>query len=151
VRGIASFPGLEHRQELVATLEGVTFVNDSKATNADAASKALGSYETIYWIAGGQAKEGGIDQLLTQLDGVQKAYLIGDAEDTFAKSLESKKDYERCQTLENAITLAFKDAKETGGVVLLAPACASWDQFPSFEARGNAFKDMVHRFQEETE
>jgi UDP-N-acetylmuramoylalanine--D-glutamate ligase len=151
VRGIASFPGLEHRQELVDIFKGVTFINDSKATNADAASKALSSYSDIYWIAGGQPKEGGINDLLDQLSNIHKAYLIGDAESAFAQTLEGKLDYMRCQTLEVATKAAFKDAAETGGVVLLSPACASWDQFTSFEARGNAFKDIVYSIIEEAQ
>lgn len=149
VRGIASFPGLEHRQELVDIFAKITFVNDSKATNADAAAKALGSYEDIYWIAGGQAKEGGIEGLLDQLSGVKKAYLIGEAETAFAQTLDGTLDYELCQTLEDATKAAFKDASLNGGVVLLSPACASWDQFSSFEARGNAFKEIVYSLIEE--
>lgn len=149
VRGIASFPGLEHRQELVDVFAGVTFVNDSKATNSDAAAKALGSYDNIYWIAGGQAKEGGIDGLRDQLSGVHKAYLIGEAEAAFAQTLDGKIEYELCQTLEAATKAAFKDASLNGGVVLLSPACASWDQFDSFEARGNTFKEIVYSLIEE--
>lgn len=149
VRGIASFPGLEHRQENVGHVDGVTFINDSKATNAEAAAKALGSYENIYWIAGGQAKEGGIASLLGQLQNVTKAYLIGEAESAFAKTLDGTIVYERCGTLHKAVTHAFQDAKDNGGIVLLAPACASWDQFKSFEDRGNTFKDIVHQLQEE--
>ncbi|NVK20194.1 MAG: UDP-N-acetylmuramoyl-L-alanine--D-glutamate ligase [Methylocystaceae bacterium] len=149
VRAISSFPGLAHRQEIVTTLCGVQFINDSKATNADAASKALSSYENIYWIAGGQAKEGGIAQLKNQLSTIKKAYLIGAAEDDFAQTLDGLLPYQRCQTLDVATKAAFKDAKETGGVVLLSPACASWDQFASFEARGDAFKEIVHTLDEE--
>ncbi|WP_419798983.1 MAG: UDP-N-acetylmuramoyl-L-alanine--D-glutamate ligase [Terasakiella sp.] len=150
VRGIASFPGLAHRQEIIATVDGVLFINDSKATNADAAGKALGAYDHIYWIAGGQAKEGGITSLLGQLSSVEKAYLIGEAEDAFAQTLDGALPYQRCQTLECALTQAFQDAQEKGGVVLLSPACASWDQFSSFEARGDAFRALVHKLQEET-
>ncbi|SCA57412.1 UDP-N-acetylmuramoylalanine--D-glutamate ligase [Candidatus Terasakiella magnetica] len=148
VRGIASFPGLEHRQEIVTTVNGVLFINDSKATNADATSKALGAYEDIYWIAGGQAKEGGIEQLLSELGGIKKAYLIGEAEKDFAKTLEGQLKYQTCQTLDVATKAAFADAKENGGVILLSPACASWDQFKSFEARGDAFKEIVAQIQE---
>ncbi|WP_135080213.1 UDP-N-acetylmuramoyl-L-alanine--D-glutamate ligase [Terasakiella sp. SH-1] len=151
VRGIASFPGLEHRQEIVGNVGEVLFINDSKATNADATQKALGAYDNIYWIAGGQAKEGGIDQLLDQLQTVTKAYLIGAAEDDFAQSLNDTKEFMRCGDLETATKAAFMDAKQTGGVVLLSPACASWDQFKSFEARGDAFKAIVHQLQDEEE
>jgi len=152
VRGIASFPGLVHRQEIVTTVEDVLFINDSKATNADATSKALGAYDDIYWIAGGQAKDGGISELLDQLDHIKRAYLIGEAEDVFAQSLEGKVDFAHCKTLDIATKQAFADAKENGGgVVMLSPACASWDQFKSFEARGNAFKDIVHQLQGDDE
>ncbi|WP_417783708.1 UDP-N-acetylmuramoyl-L-alanine--D-glutamate ligase [Terasakiella pusilla] len=149
VRGLASFPGLAHRQENVCVVEGVSFINDSKATNADAAGKALSSYEDIYWIAGGQAKEGGIDSLKDELSHVKKAYLIGEAQDAFAQTLEGVLDCERCTTLDKAVLRAFADARATGGVILLSPACASWDQFTSFEARGDAFKDLAWRVQEE--
>lgn len=148
VRGIASFPGLEHRQELVDVFANVTFINDSKATNSDAAAKALSSYENIYWIAGGQAKEGGISTLSEDFKNVHKAFLIGEAENRFADTLEGKLPFKRCQTLETATKAAFKEAAVTGGVVLLSPACASWDQFNSFEARGNAFKDIVNTLAE---
>ncbi len=151
VRGIASFPGLAHRQENVATHNGVQFINDSKATNADAASKALGSYSDIYWIAGGQAKDGGITDLKDQLTMIKKAYLIGAAEDDFAATLDGVLPYQPCGTLDNAVQAAYTDAKETGGVVLLSPACASWDQFTSFEARGDAFKASVHVILDEEE
>lgn len=144
VRGIASFEGLEHRQKLVTVFDNVCFVNDSKATNAEACAKALGSYENIYWIAGGQAKEGGITEVLDQLSLVRKAYLIGESEDLFASSLDGKVDFARCQTLEIATKMAFQDARKEGGVVLLSPACASWDQFTSFEARGEAFKEIAY-------
>lgn len=147
VRGIASFPGLAHRQELVAQIKGVQFINDSKATNADAASKALSSYEEIYWIAGGQAKEGGIEELTNRLRRVKKAYLIGEAEAEFAQTLTDIVPFETCQTLDVATKAAFHDAQKTGGVVLLSPACASWDQFASFEARGDVFKDIVQSLQ----
>jgi UDP-N-acetylmuramoylalanine--D-glutamate ligase len=149
VRGLASFPGLAHRQENVCVVEGVSFINDSKATNADAAGKALSSYEDIYWIAGGQAKEGGIDSLKDELSHVKKAYLIGEAQDAFAQTLEGVLDCERCTTLDKAVLRAFADARATGGVILLSPACASWDQFTSFEARGDVFKDLAWRVQEE--
>ncbi|MDV7340037.1 UDP-N-acetylmuramoyl-L-alanine--D-glutamate ligase [Terasakiella sp. A23] len=151
VRGIASFPGLAHRQENVANHNGVQFINDSKATNADAASKALGSYDDIYWIAGGQAKDGGITELTDKLSGVKKAYLIGEAEADFAATLDGVVEYDRCTTLDKAVQQAYQGAKENGGVVLLSPACASWDQFKSFEARGDAFKDIVNALLDEEE
>ncbi len=151
VRGISSFPGLEHRQERVASFDAVTFINDSKATNAEAAAKALSAYENIHWIAGGQAKEGGIQDLLNDLQNVEKAYLIGEAEQDFAQTLEGTLPFEQCGTLERAVKNAFANAHKSGGVVLLAPACASWDQFTSFEARGEAFKAQVHQLEEEAQ
>lgn len=149
VRAIASFPGLAHRQEIVMTLNGVTFINDSKGTNADATQKALGAYDNIYWIAGGQPKEGGIEQLLNDLTPVTKAYLIGEASEQFAQTLDGHLDYSMCNTLDVAVAQAFSDAQKTEGTVLLSPACASWDQFASFEARGEAFKSLVHALEEE--
>ena len=143
--GIQSFPGLAHRQEVVAEEEGVIFVNDSKATNAEAASKALASYENIYWIAGGKAKEGGLDEALRVLTNVRKAYLIGEAADEFARALEGKVEIELSRTLDKAVAMAAKDARASGSgaVVLLSPACASFDQFTDFEARGDEFRKLA--------
>jgi len=151
VRAIASFPGLAHRQEVIITLDNVLFINDSKATNAEAAAKALSAYEHIHWIAGGQAKDGGITSLLPHLGKVEKAYLIGEAETAFAETLEGRVPYMGCSTLDKAVQHAFADAHINGGVVLLSPACASWDQFTSFEARGDAFRDLVQHLQQEEE
>jgi UDP-N-acetylmuramoylalanine--D-glutamate ligase len=146
VSGIESYPGLAHRQELVAEVDGVRYVNDSKATNADAAEKAMLCYQHIYWIIGGQAKEGGIDSLKPLFGRVVKAFLIGEAADAFAKTLEGKAAYEQCGTLEIAVAKAREAALANGhndAVVLLSPACASWDQFKSFEHRGEVFRDLV--------
>lgn len=149
---IRSFPGLAHRMEPVATYRGVSFVNDSKATNADAAARALGSYDRIYWIAGGQAKSDGIDSLNGFFAQIVKTYLVGDAQDRFAATLEGQVPYVRAQTVERAVVMAADDAIADGlesACVLLSPACASWDQFASFEARGDAFKRAVMTFVEE--
>ncbi|MFN7190444.1 MAG: UDP-N-acetylmuramoyl-L-alanine--D-glutamate ligase [Rhodospirillales bacterium] len=142
---LKSFPGLAHRQERVASVDGVLFVNDSKATNADAAARALGCYETIYWIAGGQAKEGGIEALRPHFKRIAKAYLIGAAANDFAKTLGNM-PHEIAGDLDTAVAHAFADAKQDGKsnpVVLLSPACASWDQFKSFEHRGDRFRSLV--------
>lgn len=143
---LRSFPGLAHRQELVAVIDGVTYVNDSKATNADAAAKALSCYDPIYWIAGGQAKEGGIKGLEVYFPRIAHAFLIGEAEASFAKVLEGQVAVSRCGTLDNAVPTARELAisqGRPGAVVLLSPACASFDQFANFEARGAAFRKLV--------
>ncbi len=139
--GLRSFPGLAHRLERIAEIGGVTYVNDSKATNADAAEKALLSYENIRWIAGGEAKEGGIAPLLPLLERVRKTYLIGAAGADFAATLGDA-PHSLCDTLESAVAAAAADA-EAGDVVLLSPACASFDQFANFEERGEAFREAV--------
>ncbi len=138
---LRSFPGLRHRQELVAEIAGVAYVNDSKGTNADAAEKALTAYERIRWIAGGRAKEGGIAALARHFGRIRKAYLIGEAAEAFARTLGSV-PHSLCGTLDRAVAEAAAEA-EAGDTVLLSPACASWDQFASFEARGDAFRQMV--------
>ena len=139
--GLKSFPGLAHRMELLGTAGGVTYVNDSKATNADAAEKALMSYDRVRWIAGGLPKEGGIASLKPLFDRIAKAYLIGAAADAFAATL-GETPHVICGRLEEAVAAACADA-EPGDTVLLSPACASFDQFPSFEARGEAFRALV--------
>mgnify|MGYP006273548069 FL=1 len=141
-----SFPGLPHRQEPAATIDGVAFVNDSKATNADAAVRALACYRTIYWIAGGRAKQGGLAGTQDYWPRVRRAYLIGEAANEFAQALQGQVTAESCGTLQTAVERAFADAKADGArgaVVLLSPACASFDQFDSFEARGDRFKELV--------
>ena len=143
---IRSFPGLAHRQELIAVIDGVAYVNDSKATNADAAAKSLACYENIYWIAGGRAKQGGLAGLEPYFARIGHAFLIGEAEADFAAALEGKVPATRCGDLAKAVAearaRALSEAKP-GAVVLLAPACASFDQFADFEARGAAFWDLV--------
>ena len=136
-----TYPGLPHRCQIVANIKGVTFVNDSKATNADAAEKSLLAFNNIHWIAGGVPKEGGISPLTGLFDRVKRAYLIGEAAPDFAATLKDH-PHEMSGTLEAAFTSALVEAEE-GDVILLAPACASFDQFKSFEARGDAFVKMV--------
>lgn len=144
VEGLLSFPGLAHRMEAVARLGGVRFINDSKGTNADAARQALASYPSVFWIAGGKAKEGGIDSLRDLFPRVTKAYLIGEAADAFAVTLADT-PHVVAHTMERAVELAAADAAKAEGeqVVLLSPACASFDQFPDFEVRGEAFRAAV--------
>ena len=144
VEGLLTFPGLAHRMEAVGRLGGIRFVNDSKGTNADAARQALASYPSVFWIAGGRAKEGGIESLRDLFPHVAKAYLIGEAADAFAVTLADT-PHVVAHTMERAVELAAADAAKAGGeqVVLLSPACASFDQFPDFEVRGEAFRAAV--------
>ena len=149
---LRSFPGLAHRQEKVAELGNVTFINDSKATNADAAGKALACYDRIYWIAGGQPKEGGLRGLEEPYPRVKQAFLTGDAAPEFANRLRGKVETEISGDLETAVRAAFAAARAEKGaksVVLLSPACASFDQFKDFEARGDAFKKIVKALRDE--
>lgn len=145
-KGLRSFPGLAHRMEQVGHLGTTLFVNDSKGTNADAAAKALSSFTDIFWIAGGKAKEGGIAPLAEYFPRVRKAYLIGEAANDFSRTLEGKVPYEISVTLDVAVVNAARDAAEAGlpaPVVLLSPACASFDQFRNFEIRGDRFRELV--------
>ena len=142
--GLKSFEGLPHRMEFVAEKDGVKFINDSKATNADAAEKSLKAYENIHWIAGGRGKAGGIASLAPLFDRVVHAYLIGEDASNFALTLEGKVPYTVCGTLDKAVVAATNAAmSERAATVLLAPAAASFDQFPSFEARGDRFRELV--------
>jgi UDP-N-acetylmuramoylalanine--D-glutamate ligase len=141
-RGIKSFPGLAHRQELVAIIDGVRYINDSKATNADAAAKALACYDDICWIAGGVAKEGGIASLAAYFPRIRHAFLIGEAAAAFAATLSGQVPFTHSGDLATALGQARAAAKP-GGAVLLSPACASFDQFTDFEARGDAFRELV--------
>jgi UDP-N-acetylmuramoylalanine--D-glutamate ligase len=145
-RGLVSFPGLAHRMEQVGRKDNVLFVNDSKATNADAAARALASFSDIFWIAGGRAKTGGITSLAGSFPRIRKAYLIGEAVDEFAATLEGQVPTAAAGTLDRAVALAAADAAASGlaePVVLLSPACASFDQYPNFEVRGTAFRELV--------
>ncbi len=143
--GLMSFPGLAHRMETVAQLGRVRFVNDSKATNTDAARQAMSSYPKFYWIAGGQPKTGGIDALADLFPRIETAYLIGEATEAFAETLGGKAKIVVCGTLDVAVAQAHADAAAKGqdAIVLLSPACASFDQFTDFEARGEAFRAAV--------
>jgi UDP-N-acetylmuramoylalanine--D-glutamate ligase len=132
--------------EQVGRLDRVLFVNDSKATNADAAARALASFTDIFWIAGGKAKAGGITSLEGFFPRIRKAYLIGEAAAEFATTLDGKVPHVVAGTLERAVSLAARDAAAARldePVVLLSPACASFDQFRNFEIRGAAFRDLV--------
>lgn len=143
--GIASYPGLPHRQEIVAEARGVVFVNDSKATNADSAARALGSYDRMVWIAGGITKEGGIAALAPFFPRIAKAFLIGrDAPALAATLREAGVAHEVVGTLEAAVPAAAQAAfAGTAPVVLLSPAAASFDQFSGFDARGDRFRDLA--------
>ena len=143
---IASFPGLAHRMEDVGHIGKVAFINDSKATNADATARALAVYPDIFWIAGGKAKEGGIESLSSFFPRVRRAYLIGEAAPQFARTLDGKAPYETSGTLDAAVAKAAADAIASSAlapVVLLSPACASYDQFKDFEQRGDTFRKLV--------
>jgi UDP-N-acetylmuramoylalanine--D-glutamate ligase len=142
---ITSFPGLPHRIEDVGRIGKVRFINDSKATNAEAAERALVCFPDIFWIAGGRAKEGGIESLKPHFDRVRKSYLIGEAAKPFAGTLGGT-PHEICGTLEKAVASAFSDAQNSNvaaPVVLLSPACASFDQFADYEQRGDVFRALV--------
>ena len=147
-QGFNSFPGLEHRMEEIGTSGKVVFINDSKATNADAAEKALSSFERIYWIAGGQAKQGGIASLEPHFHRIAKAYLIGQDAPLLASALEGKAAWVTCASMQNAVQQAGLDAASDNSdhleiAVLLSPACASFDQYPNFEVRGDDFRACV--------
>jgi UDP-N-acetylmuramoylalanine--D-glutamate ligase len=145
-KGLTGFPGLAHRMQQVGRKGNVLFVNDSKATNADSAAKALASFDDIFWIAGGKPKTGGIASLAGFFPRIRKAYLIGEAAKEFATTLDGQVTYETSGVLVAAIEAAVRDAEAASlrePVVLLSPACASFDQYPNFEVRGKAFTDIV--------
>jgi UDP-N-acetylmuramoylalanine--D-glutamate ligase len=128
----------------------VAFVNDSKATNADSAARALACFSDIFWIAGGKQKAGGISSLSEYFPRIRKAYLIGEAAAEFAATLQGKVEHEIVGTLDRAVAAAARDAEALTGadlVVLLSPACASYDQYPNFEVRGAAFRDLVRKLE----
>jgi UDP-N-acetylmuramoylalanine--D-glutamate ligase len=132
--------------EEVGRKGNVLFINDSKATNADSAAVALVCFEDIFWILGGKAKSGGITSLTEFFPRIRKAYLIGEATEEFAATLEGRVPYARCGTLDHATAAAAADAERSGlaaPVVLLSPACASFDQYRNFEVRGDAFRALV--------
>jgi UDP-N-acetylmuramoylalanine--D-glutamate ligase len=140
---LRTYPGLPHRMERVRELNGTLFVNDSKATNAEAAAPALAAYPRIRWIVGGQAKTKELGDTARHLDHVVRAYTIGEAGPLFAQLLRTRGvDVIESETLENAVKRAAEDS-QPGETVLLSPACASFDQFRDFEARGEAFRALV--------
>jgi UDP-N-acetylmuramoylalanine--D-glutamate ligase len=141
-----SFPGLAHRMEQVGRKGNVLFVNDSKATNADSAAQALACFPDIFWIAGGKPKTGGITALAEFFPRIRKAYLIGEAAAEFARTLDGKVACDLAGTLDRAVEAAARDAEGAGlnePVVLLSPACASFDQYRNFEVRGDRFRELV--------
>jgi UDP-N-acetylmuramoylalanine--D-glutamate ligase len=143
-RALRSFPGLAHRMEEIGRRGNVLFINDSKATNADSTDKALKSFDDIYWILGGKAKEGGIAALEPYFAKVRRAYLIGAASDEYARTLDARVPYVSCSTLDRAVKQAARDTEGLAqAVVLLSPASASYDQYPNFEVRGNHFRELV--------
>ena len=145
--GLRSFPGLAHRMEEVGRRGAVLFVNDSKATNADSAAQALACFSDIFWIAGGKPKTGGIESLREFFPRIRKAYLIGEAADEFAATLGGDVPHEIAGTLDKAVAggraRCRKPRRPREPVVLLSPACASFDQYRNFEVRGDAFRDLV--------
>jgi UDP-N-acetylmuramoylalanine--D-glutamate ligase len=144
--GLRSFPGLAHRMEELGRRGAVLYVNDSKATNADSAAQALACFSDIFWIAGGKPKTGGIESLRGFFPRIRKAYLIGEAADEFAATLSPGVPYEIDGTLDKALAAATRDAEAATvpePVVLLSPACASFDQYRNFEVRGDAFRELV--------
>lgn len=147
--GFRTYPGLAHRMEELGRVGRIVFINDSKATNADSTEKALTSFRDIFWILGGKPKEGGIESLRRYFPNIARAYLIGAASDLFASTFDQdgRVSYERAGTLDVALAAALRDAQAQAGegeiAVLLSPACASFDQFPNFEVRGDAFRTLV--------
>jgi len=135
-----TFEGLPHRLEIVGEKDGVLFINDSKASNTGAALRSLEAFENVYWIVGGLFKEDSLEMFTPVLSHVKKAYLIGVDDSKFVSFLTDKVPFQQSGTLEVAIQAAARDAKAAGGVVLLAPACASFDQFKNFEHRGEVFR-----------
>lgn len=140
VDGLRSYQALSHRMEPLGAIKGVPFVNDSKATNADSAARAVSSFERVNWIMGGIAKTKDLGPIEAVLPHVSKAYLIGQSQDLYAELLEGRVAFDKYDSLEAATRQAFEDAQETGGVVLLSPACASQDQYKDFAARGEDFR-----------
>jgi UDP-N-acetylmuramoylalanine--D-glutamate ligase len=143
IAAIKKFTGLRHRMQLLGEIDGIKFINDSKATNAESTENALKAYDNIFWILGGMAKEGGISSLKPYFKKIHKAYLIGKASEEFSKTLEENSvTFEKCGDLEVAFKKAFSDSKNislSGKNILLSPACASLDQWKNFEQRGDYF------------
>jgi UDP-N-acetylmuramoylalanine--D-glutamate ligase len=153
IEAMQTFPGLAHRQECVGMLKNIQFINDSKGTNADATAKALATFDKIYWIAGGKAKSDGIESLSSYFPKIVHTFLIGEAQEEFAHTLEGRVPYTKSGTMEQAVTGSYQLALANGipnSIILLSPACASFDQFEDFEHRGNVFCQLV-RSLEKTE
>ena len=137
-----TFTALPHRQQFVTSVNGVRFINDSKATNIESAIRGINSYHNVYWIAGGEGKESAYDKMVSSLSHISKGYFIGEAENDLATFFDHHNTpYERCGTLDIAVQKSYRDAVRSGenAVVLLSPACASWDQFSGFDQRGDMF------------
>jgi UDP-N-acetylmuramoylalanine--D-glutamate ligase len=156
LESMKSFAGLPHRQYPVRVINGVAYINDSKATNGEAAGKALGCNHNIYWILGGRDKEGGLDGLQIFADRIKHAFLIGESADKFSDWLmQYGVDSTKSGTIDIAVRQAHKKAQDNrgqpggAGVVLLSPACSSYDQFKNFEERGDMFTKLVLALEEE--
>jgi UDP-N-acetylmuramoylalanine--D-glutamate ligase len=150
INAIKLFEGLRHRMQFLGQIDNINFINDSKATNAESTENALKVYDNIYWILGGKEKEGGIEIVKPYFKKIKKAYLIGQASDIFAKTLKDNQViFEKCNNLENAFNKAFNDAKQDKIIdqknLLLSPACASYDQWKSFEERGDYFCKLFEK------
>jgi UDP-N-acetylmuramoylalanine--D-glutamate ligase len=146
ISAIKTFSGLAHRQEFIRKIDGISFINDSKATNTEATAKALSCYDNIHWIVGGRFKEENLVALEPMLDRVSCAYLIGEAADQLGDILKPFISISKCGDLATAVTEANRKANlNKPSVVLLSPACASFDQFKNFEARGDAFRTIIDK------
>ena len=151
VAALNSYPGLAHRQEVVGRVDDIVFINDSKATNADAAARALACYDRVYWIAGGQMKRGGITALEAWFPRISEAFLFGDCAEIFAAQLGGSVKYSLYKTLDQAVFAAHQAAirakanmAQSKPTILFSPAAASFDQFSNFEQRGDRFIELVH-------
>ncbi|MCX7338082.1 MAG: UDP-N-acetylmuramoyl-L-alanine--D-glutamate ligase [Alphaproteobacteria bacterium] len=153
IQGLKTYPGLPHRLEVIGSYKNITFVNDSKATNADATARALSSYPSttsIYWIVGGRPKTGGIDSLVPYFAKIEQAFLIGESQEDFSNTLTGRVSHSCCGDMKTAVQDAFNMAKckktDRPIVILLSPSCASYDQFQNFEERGNYFRELARIF-----
>jgi UDP-N-acetylmuramoylalanine--D-glutamate ligase len=145
---IKTFEGLPHRIQYIGSIGAINFYNDSKATNAEAASKSISSLDNIYWLAGGIAKDGGIQELQPLFHKIHKAYLFGQDKGLFAKTLKGQVEFQICHDLSEAFDAAYKDAARgltNKANILLAPACASYDQFKNYEERGRKFIELYNK------
>lgn len=148
ISSIETFEGLPHRIQYIGSIGAINFYNDSKATNAEAASKSISSLDNIYWLAGGIAKEGGIEELQPLFHKIRKAYLFGQDKELFAQTLKGQVQFQICHDLGEAFDVAYKDADReltNNANILLAPACASYDQFKNYEERGKKFIELYNK------